>query len=155
LAPTTLTTAEVAKRVGMTEEALRSLNNIPPRVLIKAGSSLLVPRSSTLATDVGLHTADHGQISLAPEIVLKRTVVKAGKKDSLATLALRYGVTVPNLVEWNKSLPSTVLKPGQAVVLFLPPQARALAKVKASAKPKNAPQQAKAKNTKSVRLAKR
>jgi hypothetical protein len=48
-----------------------------------------------------------------------------------------------------------VLKPGQAVVLFLPPQARALAKVKASAKPKNAPQQAKAKNTKSVRLAKR
>ncbi len=154
LAPTTLKSAEAAKRVGMTEEALRSINNIPPRVLIKAGSSLLVPRASHLETDVGLHVADNGQISLTPEIVLKRIMVKAGKKDTVATLALRYSVSVASLAEWNKTTPTAAFKAGQAVVLFLQAPPRALAKAKTSAKPKNSPQQAKAKNSKVVRLAK-
>jgi membrane-bound lytic murein transglycosylase D len=138
----------------MTEEALRSINNIPPRVLIKAGSSLLVPRASHLETDVGVHVADNGQISLTPEIVLKRTMVKAGKKDTVATMALRYSVSSASLAEWNKTTPTAGFKAGQSVVLFLQAPPRALGKAKTSAKPKNARQQAKAKNSKVVRLAK-
>jgi len=79
LAPSTMKPADAAKRVGMTEQALRSVNHIPPRVVIKAGSSLLVPRSVHLETDVGLHLADNGQLSLAAEPVAKRTKRKAGK----------------------------------------------------------------------------
>ena len=154
LAPTTLKSADAAKRVGMTDEALRSINNIPPRVLIKAGSSLLVTRASNLETDVGVQVADNGQISLTPEIVLKRTMVKAGKKDTVATLALRYSVSVASLAEWNKTTPTAAFKAGQTVVLFLQAPPRALAKAKTNAKPKIAPQQAKAKNSKGVRLAK-
>lgn len=152
LAPTTLKTSEVAKQVGMTEEALRTLNNIPPRVLIKAGSSLLVPRSSHLETDVGVHTADNGQMLLAPETVLKKTVVKAGKKDTVATLALRYGVSTANLAEWNKTTTASAFAPGQAVNLFMATVPRALAKNKSSAKAKGAQPQARAKV---VRVAKR
>ncbi len=79
LAPTTMKPADAARRAGMTEQALRSVNNIPPRVVIKAGSSLLVPRSPHLETDVALHLADHGQLSLASDGASKRSTRKAGK----------------------------------------------------------------------------
>ena len=151
LAPTTMKTAEAAKRVGMSEEALRNINNIPPRVLIKAGSSLLVPRSNHLESDVGLHVADNGQLSLAPDLVLKRTVIKAGKKDSVATLALRYKVSPANVAEWNKVKVAAAFKAGQAVVVFLPVQA--LAATKGTFKPKAKPPLAKAKTGKPVQLA--
>ncbi len=75
-APSTMKPADAAKRVGMTEAALRSVNHIPPRVLIKAGSSLLVPRSKAHEADVTMHMADNGQMSLTPEAIAKR---KAGK----------------------------------------------------------------------------
>ncbi len=71
LAPTTMRPAEAAKRVSMSEALLRSVNNIPARVLIKAGSSLLVPRSAHFDLDVALQVADHGQLSLASEPTLK------------------------------------------------------------------------------------
>jgi membrane-bound lytic murein transglycosylase D len=156
LSPNTMRTAEAAKRVGMTEEALRSINNIPPRVVIRAGSSLLVPRAAHLETDVGVHLADNGQLSLAPEVVLKRSVIKAGKKDTLATLALRYKVSPATIAEWNKLNASAVLKTGQQVVLFLPAQNKPASKTSArkTAQSKTKPQQAKGKNTSPVRVAK-
>jgi membrane-bound lytic murein transglycosylase D len=79
LAPVTMKPADAAKRVGMTESALRSVNNIPPRVVIKAGSSLLVPRTTHLETDVAVHLAENGQLTLASDAVPKRTKHKAGK----------------------------------------------------------------------------
>ncbi len=79
LAPSTMKPADAAKRVGMTEQALRSVNNIPPRVVIKAGSSLLVPRSTHLETDVAVHLADNGQLSLAAVAPVKRASRKGGK----------------------------------------------------------------------------
>jgi membrane-bound lytic murein transglycosylase D len=79
LAPTTMRPLDAAKRVGMTEQALRSVNNIPPRVVIKAGSSLLVPRSTHLETEVALHLADNGQLSLTADGVPKRPSRKPGR----------------------------------------------------------------------------
>ena len=155
LAPTTMKTAEAAKRVGMKEDALRSINNIPLRVVIKAGSSLLVTRGAQLETDVGLHLADNGQMSLAPEVVLKRMVVKAGKKDSVATLAQRYAVSPANVAEWNKLSLLSNFKNGQQVIIYLPVQTRAVAQNRTKAKPKNSPVQAQAKTNKVTRIAKR
>ena len=68
LAPTTMRPADAAKRVGMSEAQLRSVNNIPARVLIKAGSSLLVPRSTRFEVDVAVHVANNGQLSLSSEV---------------------------------------------------------------------------------------
>jgi membrane-bound lytic murein transglycosylase D len=119
MAPTTLKTADAARKVGMSEDELRRLNNIPPRVMIKAGSALLVPRASGMMSNVAEHVADNGQISLAPEITLKRTVVKARKGDTVASLARRYRVTPDNVADWNKVKTTTALKPGQPMVVFL------------------------------------
>jgi membrane-bound lytic murein transglycosylase D len=87
LVPTTMKPSDAAKRVGMTEQALRAINNIPPRVVIKAGSSLLVPRSPQLSTDVALQLADHGQLSLSAERGVKPATRKAGKGKATRKLA--------------------------------------------------------------------
>jgi membrane-bound lytic murein transglycosylase D len=39
---------------------LARVNNIPPRMLIKAGSVVLVPRTAKTENDVSLHLADEG-----------------------------------------------------------------------------------------------
>jgi len=118
--PSTMTAAQAAERVGMSESELRSVNNIPPRMLVRAGSSLLVPRSAHRDADVPEHVADNGQLSLQPEIILQRTTVKARKGENLARLASRYGVSAVSAAGWNKLAVNARLKPGQRVTLMLP-----------------------------------
>ena len=120
IAPTTMKPADAAKRVGMNEGELRAVNNIPPRVLIKAGSSLLVPRGDHTRQDVAVEVADNGQIGLAPEVLARRTVIKAGKNESVASVAKRYKLPAGSVAEWNKLGANSAFKAGQQVVLFLP-----------------------------------
>lgn len=127
-APSTISTAEAARRTGMNEADLRSVNNIPPRMLIKAGSTLLVPRGAKMAEDVAVHIADNAQVSLAPEIVTRRTTVKARKSESVATIAKRYGLSALNVAQWNDVGVTGRFKPGQQVVVFLPVRTRAAGK---------------------------
>ncbi len=131
-APATMSVSEAARRHGMSEDSLRAANSIPPRMLIKAGSVLMVPRKDS-ADDVASHVADHGQLNLAPEVVTRRTVVRAGRKDSLASIARRYKVTAAQVAAWNDLGASAVLKAGQQLVLHLPVRAAARASVRASA----------------------
>ena len=118
--PTTMTVAQAASRVGMSESELREVNNIPPRMSVRAGSSLLVPRSAHRNSDVPLHVADNAQLSLQPDVVLRRSVVKARRGDTMARLAQRYGVSAVSVAGWNKLAVNAALKPGQSVTLMLP-----------------------------------
>ena len=119
-APTTVSVSDAAKRVGMSENDLRSVNNIPPRMLIKAGSTLLVPRSAKNETDVTSHVADNAQMSLAPELVTRRTTMKARKGETVASIAKRYGLNSVDVAEWNSPGVAGAFKLGQAVVVYLP-----------------------------------
>lgn len=130
VAPATMKVADAAKRAGMSEAELRNVNNIPPRMLIRAGSTLLVPRYAHHENDVTERIADSGQVAFAPEVVLRRTVVKAGKHESVTSIAKRYHQTPASVAEWNKVNASAAFKAGQQVVLFLPVQPRAMAKAK-------------------------
>ena len=134
VAPTTLRPADAAKRVGMTEAELRSINNIPARMVIKAGSTLLVPRSAHMEHDVAGKVADSGQVSLAPEVVLKRSSVRAGKGESVASIARKYKVSADTVAQWNKVSADASFKVGQQVIVFLPASARAKASGKATGK---------------------
>ena len=118
--PTTMTVAEAARRTDMSESDLRSVNNIPPRMMIKAGSALIVPRSATTRQDVSSHLADNGQVALAPEIVTRRASVRAGKGETVATLARRYKVSAANVADWNDVKLNAAFKAGQQVVMYLP-----------------------------------
>jgi membrane-bound lytic murein transglycosylase D len=136
-APSTMSVADAARRVGMSETDLRSVNAIPPRMLIKAGSVLIVPRSAKMQDDVAVHVADNGQLNLAPEQVTRRTLVKANKHETVTSLARRYKLNASQVAEWNQVGTSASFKAGQQVVVFLPVRAAGRtttrARVKASA----------------------
>lgn len=117
--PSTMSVSAAAQQVGMSEYDLRSVNNIPPRMLIKAGSALIVPRSATMQ-DVSEHVADTAQLSLAPEIVNRKAAIKAGKRDTVASIAKRYRVSASDVADWNDLKLNAGFKAGQQVVLYLP-----------------------------------
>ena len=71
VAPRTLGVAEAARLSGMKEDELRSVNLIPRGMLIRQGSTLLVPRSARHSADVSEQLADNGSISLQREQVAK------------------------------------------------------------------------------------
>jgi membrane-bound lytic murein transglycosylase D len=120
--PATMTVAAAAQRVGMSEADMRSINNIPPRMLIKAGSALIVPRSAKMG-DVASHVADNGFLSLAPEVVTRKTTVKAGRKDTVASIARRYRLNAGLVADWNDVKSNASFQPGEAITLFLPVRA--------------------------------
>ena len=151
--PSTMSSAEAARRTGMPEGDLRSINSIPPRMLIKAGSTLLVPRSAKVENDVTSHVAENGHMSLSPETVTRRTTVKARKGETVATLAKRYRVSTLDVADWNRVTAHTAFKLGQNVVLYLPVKAasgkrgaksKSAAKTKSAAKPAPKPKAPKA-----------
>jgi LysM repeat protein len=129
--PATMSVNEAARRVGMSEGELRTVNTIPPRMLIKAGSVLVVPRTPKMQDDVASHLADNGQLSLAPEITTRRTTVKAGRNESVASIARRYRVSAGQVAEWNDVSATSAFKLGQQVVLHLPARAAPRARVQA------------------------
>ena len=65
VAPMALKPQDAAKRVGMTESMLREVNGISLKAgTIKAGSTLLIPRSAQKTDDVTAHVADNGQLTM-------------------------------------------------------------------------------------------
>ena len=126
--PNTMTVADAAQRSGMSENDLRSINNIPPRMLIKAGSTLIVPRGARVKEDVAAVVADGGHLSFQPEIVTRRTTVKAGRADNVASIARRYNLKPASVAEWNDVKPNHAFKRGYSVVVYLPVRATVAAR---------------------------
>ncbi|VWX63601.1 Lytic transglycosylase [Burkholderiales bacterium 8X] len=127
--PSTMTVADAALRSGMSEADLRAINNVPPRMLIKAGSTLIVPRGARVTEDVVASVADTGHLSFQPEIVTRRTLVKAGRRDTVASIAQRYRLSAANVAEWNDVKTNAAFKRGESVVVYLPVRASGLARV--------------------------
>ncbi len=123
-APSTMKPADAAKRIGMSEADLRTINNIPAGVMIQAGSTLLVPRSAEMRHDVTEQVADNGQLSLSPIPLVTRKLVRAGKNESVASIARRYQVSSASIADWNRVGVAATFKPGQAVTVYLSAQTR-------------------------------
>ena len=88
--PSTMSVSAAASKLGMSESELRSVNNIPPRMQVRAGSSLLVHRTGARDRDVPEHVADNAMLALQPDVVLRRTTVKARKGETGRADALLY-----------------------------------------------------------------
>jgi membrane-bound lytic murein transglycosylase D len=126
IAPRTMKPAEAAQRVKMSEADLRYVNRIPPRMLIRAGSTLLVPRPAGQERDVAERIADNGQLHLSREYVPRkatgprRTVLKVGRRgDTVANIAQRYKLPISSVARWNGVGEKAVFKPGDKVVVFM------------------------------------
>ncbi len=127
VAPKTMKTAEAAKLAGMSEDDLREVNDIPPRMLVKAGSTLLVPRAKHREhDDVSSRLADNATLSLASDgPTLKRVSHRVGKKgDSVQGVARRFGVSPQSVAHWNQVGPSAHFAAGTRVVVYVPQKAK-------------------------------
>jgi membrane-bound lytic murein transglycosylase D len=122
VAPRTVKPAEAARLVGMDEAQLRDVNSIPKGMLVKAGSTLLVPRGAHRTEDVAEHIADNAMLALAPDVPpLRRLTFKAGRKgDSVTAVAQRYRVRPDQVAQWNGTSAGARFKPGQVVTVMVP-----------------------------------
>jgi membrane-bound lytic murein transglycosylase D len=131
--PKTLRPVDAAKQLGMSEEQLREVNRIPPRMLVQAGSTLLVLRNGHRYDDVSGHLADHATIALTPDgPTLRKVALRAGARDSVASVAKRYRVSVAQVAQWNEVAPTARFRPGQTIVVFVAGKASKNAKASAS-----------------------
>lgn len=129
VAPKTMRTADAARLVGMTESELREVNDIPPRMLLRAGSTLLVPRDKHREHDVSERIAANGTLVLAADgPSVRRVVLRVGKRgDSVKGVARRYGVPAQQVAKWNKVGPNARFAAGRTVVVYVPQKAKARA----------------------------
>jgi membrane-bound lytic murein transglycosylase D len=132
VAPKTMSPGQVAKLVGMEEDDLREVNRIPPRMLVRTGSTLLVPRSG-VHTDVDEHIADNAMIAFAPDgPQARRLTLKAGRRgDSVAAVARRYRVSAQQVAAWNGVQAGARFRAGQSIVVYVAPKARSAGKAHA------------------------
>jgi membrane-bound lytic murein transglycosylase D len=156
VAPKTLKPSEAAQRVGMSEADLRAVNRIPPRMLIRAGSTLVVPRRPNHAENVSEHIAENASITLAPEMILRRVSFKVGRKgDSVAAVARRYGVSKEQVAQWNSVSTSARFAPGQTVVVMKVQPARGSKRSVSNARTKKPVTSARSKRSTTTAAAKR
>jgi membrane-bound lytic murein transglycosylase D len=90
-------------------------------MLIKAGSTLLVPRNEARHADVSERLADNAAMHLVADAPpLRRSTVTARKGDSVASIATRYRVSAASVANWNKVSASAKFAAGQPVVVYTP-----------------------------------
>jgi membrane-bound lytic murein transglycosylase D len=156
VAPKTMKTALVAQQVGMDEDDLRAVNQIPPRMLVKAGSTLLVPRSAQRQADVSEKVADGATMALAHDgPTTKRLAFRAGKQgDSVAAVAKRYRVSAAQVAAWNDVAATAKFAAGSTVVVHLAVRATKAAAVRSASSNKVATKKiAHKRNAKSIKVA--
>ena len=91
--------SSLASRFGTTPEALRQANNIPDRTRLRAGSTILVPKTSAMAhVNINEHVADNAVMSFEAERAArpvrgqkasKSERFKAGAANAVAKLKSR------------------------------------------------------------------
>jgi membrane-bound lytic murein transglycosylase D len=111
----------IASKFGTTPEVIREVNNIPPKMVLKAGSTVLVPKMEEMAAkDISEEIADNATMLVAPDVPdTRRIYVKAGKRDTLASIAQRNKVSVEQIKSWN-NLKQDKVAAGQTFQLQVP-----------------------------------
>lgn len=111
----------LAGRLGLKPETLRTVNLIPAKMLVKAGSTLLIPKSAKSPDlDISADIAEKAQLIIQSASPSTRSVrFKVGKKDNLNSIAKRYAVSTAQLKSWN-NLKRDSLVAGQTLQVQLP-----------------------------------
>ncbi len=111
----------IATKFHTTPQIIREVNNIPPKMVLKAGSTILVPRiEGTAQKDITQEVADNATLAMAPDVPdAKKINVTVKKNDTIKSIAGRYKVTTAQIKNWN-DLRSNKLASGQKLELHVP-----------------------------------
>jgi membrane-bound lytic murein transglycosylase D len=126
--------AAIAARFGISEVALRDANRIPPKMRIRPGSTLLVPRPKHITQDISASLASSASLLIEPDLpAFVRVTHTVRKGETLASIAKRYRLTEAQIRGWNKLGPQ--VSAGQRISLQVKPSKRAYVKGKGKARP--------------------
>lgn len=112
----------IAAQYEVTTDVIKDVNNISG-TLIRAGDHLMIPVASqgesvySLSADNRLRTTQNA-LEGSNRQRLDYTV-RSG--DTFWELSQQYGVSVQSIARWNNMAPKDILRPGQTLVLWLPP----------------------------------
>lgn len=111
----------IAAKFHTTPQVIREVNNIPPKMLLKAGSTILVPRTEDAPQkDITQDVADNATLAMTPDVPdTKRINVTVKKSDNIKSIANRYKVSVAQIKDWN-NLRNDKLVYGQKLELHVP-----------------------------------
>jgi membrane-bound lytic murein transglycosylase D len=113
----------LASKFSTTPEVIREANKIPPKMRLRVGSTILVPKSAAAlenTSDTSLEVAGNANMLIEPDVADTRKVThRVGRRDSLNSIAQRYNVQVAQLKEWNGLQRETVSQ-GQSLQVHVP-----------------------------------
>ncbi len=115
------TPAAIAEKIGVDADTLMSVNKIPVGMRLKAGSTLVVPRTdSDDDEDISADVAESAVLAMEPDVPdTRKMLIRVRRKQGMDALASRYGVSVGQLKGWNRTHRDYVM-PGQVLVLHVP-----------------------------------
>lgn len=103
----------VAARFGTSAAQLKLVNGVSTTHKLKAGSTLLVPISASRLAQAKPEKFDALDFH-PPEAVPEPRIHRAHKGDTLRGIAARYGVTIQQLMSWNR-MRTAAVRPGQVL----------------------------------------
>jgi len=111
----------IAARLGTTPELLREVNQIPPKMRLRPGSTILVPKSELAGQkDIAPELADRAVMAMERDVPdTRKIMVKVTRRDDLSSIASRYKVSVAQIRDWN-NLRQDKLVAGQRLRLEVP-----------------------------------
>ena len=104
----------IARRYGVSTADLVRWNQVRREANLQPGQKLVVRGKPIKGTTTHVVPA----AASTPQKQQREYAVRSG--DSLWLIARRFGVTVDALCEWNDLVPTSLLKPGQTLRLWLP-----------------------------------
>jgi membrane-bound lytic murein transglycosylase D len=115
----TTTPFQLARNLHLAEATLRDVNNIPQRILVKAGSTLLIPKPPQDNQNVSKHAVENAVLAFAPDIPPgRRQRLIAGPYDTPFTVAHRYGLSPAEVAQWNHVAESGRFRPHSVIVVY-------------------------------------
>jgi len=110
----------LAEKIGVDAQTLMAVNKIPAGMRLKPGSTLVVPRGDDDDEDISADVAESAVLAMEPDVPdTRKMLIRVRRKQTMAALAARYGVSIRQLNAWNKTH-RTIAMPGQVIVLHVP-----------------------------------
>ena len=111
----------IADQFGTTPDVLREVNHIPPHTHLAVGSTILVPRTEATAdVDIAPEVADNARMQIESDAPpFRRVFIRAGRRDTLSSIAARNHVSVAQLKAWN-DLQADRIAAGQRLEVQVP-----------------------------------
>lgn len=113
---------QLSRTLDIKEAVLRDTNDIPARQLIRAGSTVLIPKADDGSNkNVSVAVAENAVLALAPEAPAGRRMrLRVGKYgDTVERVAHRYHLSPRQVAQWNRTTERGVFRKGQFVTIYV------------------------------------